>query len=590
MTTRTRPGWLTRLAILALAVLLAAPALPRAAGQESDGSGESSGSVIDGPPFSLPLHGPPGPSTWLYEQHYGNTTSAFNYGNVWYFAGQGMHFGIDLEAPCGTPVYAIADGEVDYVDAEGFETGPHTLALDHPGTGYTSFYGHLSQQPPFVRGDRVERGQQIGVTGDPDLNCQSRPHLHLEIRSPDYAFTYNPIPLIEANWHMLSSIGLVDSEFEQDLDNPHRWMTIEDQPEVKLGANWLNNYARPWPPKIEFRAPAETPAPRHLGPLPENARVTQALISADGWNLGARWRADDPDALYIIDDVSSQETGVFRQPLDGSARTRVGDAPPATVSPDGTVTVRHLGGGEMEVTRRTDGARWKVYTGTYPVVAPDGARLLWQVVNGELLPGQSQPPGVEFWVSNLDGEVRRLMTRLAGGYGMWLDHRRLLLVKRIVYTADTQLFVLDIDAVSPAPELLGTYRYVRDLKVAPGGAQIAFQMPFQDDPNASGIYLLETHLGATPQKLPFFGAYQWRDDQSLFTLSFDASTDVHALGVYDLTTGEHRTLTDPDDLPLRVANSEWRVSPDGTRISYVDPTDYGLYLLTIDGETTEEES
>lgn len=212
MTTRTRPGWLRRLAICALALLLAAPALPRAAGQDDPPTEEPE---VDGPPFSLPLLDPPGPSTWLYEQHYGNTTSAFNYGNVWYFAGQGMHFGIDLEAPCGTPVYAIADGEVDYVDAEGFETGPHTLALDHPGTGYTSFYGHLSQQPPFVRGDRVERGQQIGVTGDPDLNCQSRPHLHLEIRSPDYAFTYNPIPLIDANWHMLSSIGLVDSDFER---------------------------------------------------------------------------------------------------------------------------------------------------------------------------------------------------------------------------------------------------------------------------------------------------------------------------------------------------------------------------------------
>jgi len=185
----------------------------------------------------------------------------------------------------------------------------------------------------------------------------------------------------------------------------------------------------------------------------------------------------------------------------------------------------------------------------------------------------------------LDGNLRRQVQRLAGGYSMWLDNHRLLLVKRIVWTADTQLFLLDIDAAESAPVLLGTYPYVRDIQVAPGGAQIAFLMPFQDDPDASGIYTLQTQPGATPQKLPFFGAYRWRDDQSLYTLSYDASTDVHALGLYDTATGEHRTLTDPDDLPIRVANGEWHVSPDGTRISYVDPTDYALYLLTIEGDS-----
>lgn len=586
MAQRTRSGWRQGIVALALALLLIAPGLPRAAGQ--DGATPTEAPEVDGPPFSLPLKDPPGPSTWLYEQHYGNTTSAFNYGNVWYPAGQGMHFGIDLETRCGTPVYAIADGVVDYVDAEGFATGPHTLALNHPGTGYTSFYGHLSEQPPFVRGDRVARGQQVGVTGDPDLSCASRPHLHLEIRSTDYAFAYNPIPLIEANWHMLSSIGPVDSEFQQNLDAPRQYMTIEDQPEIRLGGDWRNRYTNPWPPKREYKAPPDTPAARHLEPLPENVTVTRALVSDADWNLGARWRATDLDALFLIDEAPEGEeapAAVYRQPLDGAERTLVEPAPPTTVSPDGTVTVRHLGSGNMEVTRLTDGSRWEVWTGSFPTVSPDGSRLLWEVVNGELLPGQSQPPSVEFWVSNLDGNLRRQVQRLSGGYSMWLDSHRLLLVKRIVWTADTQFFLLDIDAPDAAPILLGTFPYARDIQVAPGGAHLAFLMPFQEDPNASGIYILQTQPGAAPQKLSFFGAYRWRDDQSLYTLSYDAATDVHALGVYDLATGEHRTLTDPAALPIRVANGEWRVSPDGTRISYVDPTDYALYLLTIEGNS-----
>jgi hypothetical protein len=49
-------------------------------------------------------------------------------------------------------------------------------------------------------------------------------------------------------------------------------------------------------------------------------------------------------------------------------------------------------------------------------------------------------------------------------------------------------------------------------------------------------------------------------------------------------SGEHRWLTDPDEVPIRVANGDWSVSPDGTRIVYVDPADYGLYMLTVGGE------
>src|SRR5690349_1563712 len=68
------------------------------------------------PPFSLPFASPPGPATWLVGQQYGNTATAFNFGKYWYGAGQGLHFGLDFAAPCGTPVTAIGDGVVAYVD------------------------------------------------------------------------------------------------------------------------------------------------------------------------------------------------------------------------------------------------------------------------------------------------------------------------------------------------------------------------------------------------------------------------------------------------------------------------------------------
>ena len=233
----------------------------------------------DGPPFSMPLAEPPGPSTWVYEQHYGNTTAAYNYGAVWYVSGQGMHFGVDFEAPCGTPVLAIADGLVRFEDAEGFGAGPHSLVIDHPGTGYSSLYGHLLEYTNLGRGTLVERGQQIALTGDPDGSCESRPHLHLEIRSQDYQQTFNPVNFFDVNWHMLASIGPYQSGFQQDLDAPCRWMRLEDQPDISFGGNWLNNYVHPWPPKLELRAPVDPPAPRELPPLADAVRVTRSVVS-----------------------------------------------------------------------------------------------------------------------------------------------------------------------------------------------------------------------------------------------------------------------------------------------------------------------
>ena len=60
--------------------------------------------------FGLPFAGPAGPDTWMVGQVYGNTTGAYRMRSTDYRSGQGIHFGLDLAAPCGTPVLAIGDG------------------------------------------------------------------------------------------------------------------------------------------------------------------------------------------------------------------------------------------------------------------------------------------------------------------------------------------------------------------------------------------------------------------------------------------------------------------------------------------------
>ena len=84
--------------------------------------------------------------------------------------------GIGIEAPLGSPVKAIADGEV--MVAEPIGTYGTTVILQHGGGDYT-VYGSLSRTA-VNKGSKVKKGQVIGTVGqsDPDL----APHLHFEIR------------------------------------------------------------------------------------------------------------------------------------------------------------------------------------------------------------------------------------------------------------------------------------------------------------------------------------------------------------------------------------------------------------------------
>lgn len=202
----------------------------------------------DGPPFGLPFDTQPGPSTWLLAQLYGNTTSAYLFRSIWYAAGQGLHFGVDFAAPCGTEIVSIGDGVVVKIDAREHGAGPHNLLILHEAEAYVSLYGHLLERPRLNVGQRVRRGDLIGLTGDPDETCASRPHLHLEIRNPSYTVAYNPVPLIDADWDSLALIGQSEPGFQRDLFNPRRWQSMDEQPQVQFGQPLLNDYATPWPP------------------------------------------------------------------------------------------------------------------------------------------------------------------------------------------------------------------------------------------------------------------------------------------------------------------------------------------------------
>lgn len=199
-------------------------------------------------PFILPFKEAPGPGTWLMAQPYGNTIGAYFQRDTTYRAGQGIHFGVDFSAPCGTEIVAIADGVVFDVDNSNFGSLPHNLMIDHPELGYASFYGHLLERPALRIGQRVEAGEVVALSGDPAETCFGRPHLHLEIRDLGHWRKFNPAILIEADWDTLALVGPFRPGFERDLTEPRKWQQLDDQPEIVVGGPLLNDFANPWPP------------------------------------------------------------------------------------------------------------------------------------------------------------------------------------------------------------------------------------------------------------------------------------------------------------------------------------------------------
>ncbi|MFK4874433.1 M23 family metallopeptidase [Novosphingobium sp. ZW T3_23] len=85
-----------------------------------------------------------------------------------------MHAGIDYGARYGSPIYAVADGVVNFAGRHGGHG--NYVRLAHGG-GLDTGYGHMSRIA-VSRGTRVKAGQVIGYVGSTGLS--TGPHLHFE--------------------------------------------------------------------------------------------------------------------------------------------------------------------------------------------------------------------------------------------------------------------------------------------------------------------------------------------------------------------------------------------------------------------------
>lgn len=86
------------------------------------------------------------------------------------------HNGLDLIAPAGEPVYAVADGVVKEVIKSRKGLG-NVVVIDH-GNGYVTRYAHLADVEAR-KGRKVRRGTRLGYVGVSGNSFA--PHLHYEV-------------------------------------------------------------------------------------------------------------------------------------------------------------------------------------------------------------------------------------------------------------------------------------------------------------------------------------------------------------------------------------------------------------------------
>ncbi|HVR32406.1 MAG TPA: M23 family metallopeptidase [Acidimicrobiia bacterium] len=118
-----------------------------------------------------------------------------------------VHIGVDLHAPKGSPVYAIAPGIVTRVSI-GQRAGAY-IQIDH-GPTWNSWYMHLNTDEPGTNNRRggfatalapgievgvfVDAGQLIGYVGDSGNAEGTVPHTHFELHRNGRAI--DPFPML----------------------------------------------------------------------------------------------------------------------------------------------------------------------------------------------------------------------------------------------------------------------------------------------------------------------------------------------------------------------------------------------------------
>lgn len=91
-----------------------------------------------------------------------------------------QHEALDIMAPAGTPVLAVADGRVEKLFTS--DQGGLTVYQFEPTGRYAYYYAHLQRYAPgLAEGKALRRGEVIGYVGSTGNADPAAPHLHFAV-------------------------------------------------------------------------------------------------------------------------------------------------------------------------------------------------------------------------------------------------------------------------------------------------------------------------------------------------------------------------------------------------------------------------
>ena len=312
------------------------------------------------------------------------------------------------------------------------------------------------------------------------------------------------------------------------------------------------------------------PTPTPLGTLGLSRLTAPDCCIPLGWTTDSR-------SLLVLAQASAEDPAhVLAVPVEGGS-TVVAWERPAAFSPDGSLAVE-AEGTRVRVTRRVNGESWTIDNdGRELRFDSGGGRVAWDVTSK----GIAHPDVREhaLWVGDVTGAgARVLATTVGGGLVGWAQgDQALVATGRIGAGGQEGIWSIPLDGSDPI--LIHQVLRPRDVLLSPAGGWVAFYAAFTGDPGQNGLWVLRID-GSSISKVTPFGAYRWRDEGHLLLIPLTVAQQPSIFEV-DPAAGRAIQLTDPILTSLLIANADWLVSPDGTRVAFTSWADRAVWVLKL---------
>lgn len=345
---------------------------------------------------------------------------------------------------------------------------------------------------------------------------------------------------------------------------------------------------------IPSPTPTVTPEPTHTPtPAPTPTATPEpppqaVQLTTGGCCTQPFWSPDAQQVRFIDKPAQDQPVGIWGVAVDAPQASpefvtdRLAEStagPKYLIETDNNTTV---------IERRADGQRWTVPAGGRNVlISPDDTRIAWSVTNDDASPGQQV---TRLWLANLDGsDAQQVATLPRGSLSGWISPDQLLISNRENLQAREQVLSALSLADGTRTELARAER-LRGQGLSPSGGWVVYYVTFDADPAKNGLWVASTD-GQQQRQLSadLFGSYQWRpctagcspDEDRLVIVPLQIDAPVHWLVELNPTTGEVEQLTDPAVTPFKIANGDWRISPDGRYVAYVERSDRNVWVIEL---------